>query len=163
MLSKANLANTKYKTYIESLEAELAVWRSGGHVEQADWVTSDKPALKKAPTSPSPSTPARSMTPVNPAIESLRGDLDSRPQTPTVVGLEKDERDDFLKRENELSDQLASKESALVAADKLVTELREELTFLKEQEASVSKVRFLKSHLFVDVPLMQCHTFRRTN
>ncbi|KIM87108.1 hypothetical protein PILCRDRAFT_95952 [Piloderma croceum F 1598] len=145
MLSKANLANTKYKTYIESLEAELAVWRSGGHVEQADWVTSDKPALKKAPASPSPSTPARSMTPVNPAIESLRGDLDSRPQTPTVVGLEKDERDDFLKRENELSDQLASKESALVAADKLVTELREELTFLKEQEASVSKENKLMS------------------
>jgi kinesin family member 5 len=163
MLSKVNLANTKYKTYIESLEAELAVWRSGGHVEQADWVTSDKPALKKAPASPSPSTPARSMTPVNPAIESLRGDLDSRPQTPTVVGLEKDERDDFLKRENELSDQLASKESALVAADKLVTELREELTFLKEQEASVSKVRFLKSYLSVDVPLMQCFASRRTN
>jgi kinesin family member 5 len=163
MLSKANLANTKYKTYIESLEAELAVWRSGGHVEQADWVTSDKPAPKKAPASPSPSTPARSMTPVNPAIEILRGDLESRPQTPTVVGLEKDERDDFLKRENELSDQLALKESALLAADKLVTELREELTFLKEQEASVSKVRFLKSHLSVDGPLMQCYASRRTS
>jgi kinesin family protein 5 len=80
------------------------------------------------------------MTPVNPAVEGLRGDLDSRPPTPTVVGLEKDERDDFLRRENELSDVLAEKESALVAADKLVKELREELTFLKEQEASVSKV-----------------------
>jgi kinesin family protein 5 len=75
-----------------------------------------------------------------PRIEGLRGDLESRPQTPTVVGLDKDERDEFLKRENELSDQLASKESALVAADKLVSELREELTFLKEQETTVSKV-----------------------
>lgn len=82
------------------------------------------------------------MTPVNPVIEGLRGDLESRPPTPTVVGLEKDERDDFLRRENELSDSLAEKESALVAADKLVKELREELAFLKEQEASVSKVRF---------------------
>jgi kinesin family protein 5 len=142
MLSKANLANTKHKAYIESLEAELAIWRSGGHVEQTEWVTSDKPATKKTIASPSPSTPARSMTPVNPAIEGLRADLESRPQTPTVVGLEKDERDDFLKRENELSDQLASKESVLVAADKLVSELREELSFLKEQEASVSKVGF---------------------
>lgn len=144
LLSKANIANTKYKTYIETLEAELAIWRSGGHVEQADWATSDKPmsaaAPKKAATSPTPSTPVRSMTPVNPAIEGLRGDLDSRPQTPTVVGLDKDEREDFLKRENELSDQLALKESALIAADKLVSELREELTFLKEQEASISKV-----------------------
>jgi kinesin family protein 5 len=163
MLSKANLANTKYKTYIESLEAELAIWRSGGHVEQTDWVSSDKPAAKKPPASPSPSTPARSMTPANPTIEGLRGDLDSRPQTPTVVGLEKDERDDFLKRENELSDQLALKESALVAADKLVTELREELTFLKEQEASVSKVRSSVSHLSINLPLTQSHAFRRTN
>jgi len=80
------------------------------------------------------------MTPVNPAIEGLK-DLDSRPQTPTVVGLDKDERDEFLKRENELSDQLAEKEGALVAADKLVKELKEELVFLKEQEASSSKVR----------------------
>lgn len=77
---------------------------------------------------------------MNPALEGLRSDLDSRPQTPTVVGLDKDEREEFLKRENELSDQLAEKESALAAARKLVEELREELAFLKEQEGSLSKV-----------------------
>jgi kinesin family protein 5 len=49
------------------------------------------------------------MTPINPTIESLRGVIDSRPQTPTVLGLEKDEREEFLKRENELTDQLAEK------------------------------------------------------
>ena len=80
------------------------------------------------------------MTPVNPSVEGLRSDLESRPQTPTVIGLDKDEREDFLKRENELSDSLAEKESALVAADKLVKELREELAFLKEQEAAVNQV-----------------------
>ena len=80
------------------------------------------------------------MTPVNPAIESLRGDLESRPQTPTVIGLDKDEREEFLRRENELSDTLAEKESALSTADKLVKELKEGLAFLKEQEASVNKV-----------------------
>ena len=58
-----------------------------------------------------------------------------------MIGLDKDEREDFLKRENELSDSLAEKESALVAADKLVKELREELAFLKEQEAAVNQVR----------------------
>lgn len=57
-----------------------------------------------------------------------------------MVGLDKDEREDFLKRENELSDALAEKESNLVAAEKLVKELREELTFLKEQEAGLNKV-----------------------
>jgi len=80
------------------------------------------------------------MTPVNPSIEGLRSDLESRPQTPTVVGLDKDEREDFLRRENELSDALAEKESTVSAAERLVKELKEELAYLKEQEASVNKV-----------------------
>jgi kinesin family protein 5 len=62
----------------------------------------------------------------------------SRPQTPVgVVALEKDKREDFLRTEKNLSDALVEKELALVTADKLVKELREELAFLKEQEASV--------------------------
>jgi kinesin family protein 5 len=65
--------------------------------------------------------------------------LDSRPQTPTVVGLDKDERDEFLKRENELLDQVAEKESGLVARDNLIKEIREELSFVKEQETAASK------------------------
>ncbi|KAI0957327.1 hypothetical protein AcW1_005753 [Taiwanofungus camphoratus] len=145
LLAKAQAANSSYQKYIAALEAELAIWRAGGQVDQADWASSDKAGApvsaatpKKPPTSPTPST-ARSMTPVNPALEGLRSDLDSRPQTPTVIGLDKDEREEFLKRENELSDQLAEKESALNAAHKLVGELKEELTFLKEQEASLSK------------------------
>lgn len=153
LLQKANVANTSYQKYIAVLEAELAIWRNGGHVEQTEWATSAKggtsaaagaTAPKKPPVSPTPSTPlpsSRSMTPVNPIIEGLRGDLESRPQTPTVVGLDKDEREDFLKRENELSDSLAERESALLAAEKLVKELKEELAFLKDQEASVNKVR----------------------
>ncbi|KAG5638377.1 hypothetical protein H0H81_000388 [Sphagnurus paluster] len=146
LLAKANLANTNYQKYIAALDAELAIWRAGGHVEQSEWASSAKaasaPAAATKKPSTSPSTPlpsSRSMTPIIPAIEGLRGDLDSRPQTPTVIGLDKDEREDFLKRENELSDSLAEKESALLAADKIVKELREELSFLKEQEASVNK------------------------
>lgn len=153
LLGKAQAANVSYQKYIAALEAELAIWRSGGHVEEVEWATPGKsgapaaPAAaaptKKTPSSSSPSTPApssRSLTPVpiNPTIEGLRSD-DSRPQTPTVVGLEKDEREDFLRRENEISDQLAERESALVAAEKLIKELKEELVFLKEQEASVNK------------------------
>ncbi|KAI0093926.1 kinesin heavy chain [Irpex rosettiformis] len=142
LLAKAQAANTSYQKYISALEAELAIWRSGGHVEQSEWATSDKPgtATKKPPpaSSPTPSS-TRSMTPVIPALEGIKSELDSRPQTPTVVGLDKDEREEFLKRENELSDQLAEKESALTAARKLVDELKEELAFLKEQEASENK------------------------
>ncbi|KAG7092475.1 hypothetical protein E1B28_008827 [Marasmius oreades] len=152
LLAKAQAANTSYQKYIAALEAELAIWRSGASVEEAEWATPTKSgapvsatttaSTKKPPTSPTPSTPmstSRSMTPVNPTLEGLRSELDSRPQTPTVVGLDKDEREDFLRRENELSDALAERESALKTAEKLVKELKEELTFLKEQEATVSK------------------------
>ena len=83
---------------------------------------------------------SRSMTPINQGVEGLRTEFESRPQTPTVIGLDKDEREEFLRRENELSDFLAEKESALVAAEKLIRELKEELAFLKEQEAGVNKV-----------------------
>jgi kinesin family protein 5 len=159
MLKKSQAANVTYQAYIVALEAELGVWRSGGHVDQGDWATPDKATSGgttiKRPTSTTPSTPGRSMTPVIPALQDLRGDLDSRPQTPTVVGLDKDERDDFLRRENELSDLLAEKvcfygsseyfcqpfqqETALRTQQKLVAEIKEELAFLKEQEASTSR------------------------
>ncbi|KAF8590607.1 kinesin heavy chain [Ramaria rubella] len=143
LLKKAQMANTSYQAYIAALEAELSVWRSGGRVEPGEYAVADKtgPSISTPKRSPVPSTPstARSLTPSIPAVESLRGDLDSRPPTPTVVGLEKDEREDFLKRENELSDQLAEKESSLVAQQKLVQEIREELTFVKDSEVSLSK------------------------
>ena len=154
LLAKAQLANTSYQKYIAALEAEIARWRGGEQVDEAEWALPGKPGslsaatayAKKAPTSTTPSTPAstsRSMTPVNPVIEGLRTDLESRPQTPTVIGLDKDEREDFLKRENELSDALADRESVLAATEKLVKELREELAFLKEQETAVNKVNIV--------------------
>ena len=156
LLAKAQAANTSYQKYIAALETELAVWRNGGNVPQPEWATSDKAsagtAPKKAPptSSSTPSTPpvrSGAVTPVNPLVEGLRGDLESRPQTPTVVGLDKDEREEFLKRENDLSDQLAEKERALNAAEKLVSELKEELSFLKDQEFSLSNVRTSKLEL----------------
>ncbi|KAH9981276.1 kinesin heavy chain [Lactifluus volemus] len=143
LLQKAQISNDSFQKKIAALEAELAIWRAGGSVDPSEYVpiTGDKAGSatmpRKTPTSPTPST-TRSATPVNPALEGLK-DIDSRPQTPTVIGLDKDEREEFLKRENELSDQLAEREGALVAAEKLVKELKEELAFLKEQEAASSK------------------------
>ena len=64
------------------------------------------------------------------------------------MGLDKDEREEFLKRENDLSDQLAEKERVLNAAEKLVSELKEELSFLKDQESSLSNVRPFNLGLF---------------
>jgi kinesin family protein 5 len=123
LLKKAQAANSAYATYLAALESELAQWRAGAVVDQSEWALPEKSGAaglpgagppapgtgKRTPASPPPTGTSRSMTPINPTIESLRGVLDSRPQTPTVLGLEKDEREEFLKRENELSDQLAEK------------------------------------------------------
>ncbi|KAF7363487.1 Kinesin heavy chain [Mycena sanguinolenta] len=154
LLAKAQAANTTYQKHIAALEAELAIWRSGGHVAESDWAkvgsgasaaaAPKKEAPPASPASAGPTTPvatSRSLTPVHPGIEGLRTEelQFSRPQTPVSIALEKDEREDFLRRENELSDALAEKETALATAEKLVKELREELAFLKEQEAGVNK------------------------
>lgn len=141
LLKKAQLSNSSHQTYISALEAELSIWRSGGSVEPSKWATSDSPkvvgGVKKTSA---PSTSPRPATPVNPLIDNLRSEMiDSRPQTPTVVGMDKDERDEFLKRENELTDQLADKEASLGASQKLVAEMREELAFIKEQDSSLSR------------------------
>ncbi|KAK7014832.1 kinesin heavy chain [Favolaschia claudopus] len=39
LLAKAQAANTTYQKHIAALEAELAIWRSGGRVEESDWAT----------------------------------------------------------------------------------------------------------------------------
>ncbi|KAF6220064.1 hypothetical protein HO133_003195 [Letharia lupina] len=68
-------------------------------------------------------TPSRS--------ESRTGD---RASTPSIV-LEKDEREEFLRRENELQDQVAEKESQLSTAEQALKEAKGELQFLKENKA----------------------------
>ncbi|KZO95289.1 kinesin heavy chain [Calocera viscosa TUFC12733] len=128
LLKKAQTDNAAFQKLIGELESELATWRSGEEVDPANWVKGSGAPVKKAPT---PSTPVRSSTPVNPLVEGLRGDLDSRPDTPTVIGLDKDERDEFLRRENELTDQLGEKESQLSAAEQELIILRAELSALR--------------------------------
>lgn len=155
LLKKSQSEAARYQQYIAALEAELKVWRSGGTVP-----ASERAELGKAVAAPStlpastatastdsaatPSTRPASATGPRPqtpaavaAVEGLR-DLASRPDTPTAVSLDKDEREEFLRRENELSDQIADKESALKAAQTSLKDARDELAFYKERESSLS-------------------------
>lgn len=120
LLKKAQRDNGNYAAYVALLEAEIKTWREGGKVEQSEWVsmetairsgTSSAVEASASPQLPSTASPApsRPYTPSNPLVDALRDDNSSRPETPTVVGLDKDEREDFLRRENELSDALAEK------------------------------------------------------
>ena len=131
-----------FEKYISNIDTEVQVWRSGETVPRDRWV----PPFGKEPStkagelrSPRPETPsrqlevARSETPAR--SDSRLGD---RSSTPSVI-LEKDEREEFLKRENELQDQLAEKETQASNAEKMLQETREELKSLRENNLRTNK------------------------
>ncbi|GAA6062684.1 hypothetical protein JCM10212_002507 [Sporobolomyces blumeae] len=148
LLKKAQRDCANYGAYLALLEEEVNLWRNGGQVEKEQWATMEKALglgegeLEKlvgagsagsASGTGSISAGSRSgrATPRLPQMERIGEGEVSRPMTP----LEKDEREDFLRRQNDLEDQLANTESQLSTQEKIIQDLREELSSLKEQEA----------------------------
>lgn len=124
-----------YKSYIAALENEISMWRSGKRVPETSWASMDgaksKPsgaAAAGAPITP-PQTPA-------PAFK-LSTDDDSRPSTPAMV-LGKDEKEEFIKREQELLEQITEKVAELSNREKQVGEIQEMLEELKDKEKEAS-------------------------
>lgn len=143
LLKKAQNQVITYEVYVSSLEGEVQTWRSGETVPKDKWapplangIVAGNRAESRAGR---PGTPSRlqevgrSETPSR--SESRAGD---RTSTPSIV-LEKDEREDFLRRENELQDQVAEKESHLSMAERALKEAKEELQFLKENSSRTSR------------------------
>ncbi|KAG9193891.1 Kinesin heavy chain [Alternaria panax] len=144
MLKKVQGQMTTFESYIGTLEGEVTLWRQGETVPKDKWVPPLEVAPssgKKAPAAPRPGTPSRleatrnSETPT-PRSDS-RMDLD-RAGTPSIP-LDKDEKDDFLRRENELQDQVAEKESQLAKAEDQLKSAKEELQYYKERDAKTNK------------------------
>ncbi|KAI0850463.1 kinesin-domain-containing protein [Daldinia vernicosa] len=138
MLAKAKTNITTFETYISNLEVELQLWRGGETVPKDRWVpaiSADGVLSTRADSrTHRPSTPSR-------LIPESRADtpgLADRSGTPSLP-LDKDEREEFLRRENELQDQLAEKESAVATAEKSLLESKEELSFLKEHDSKLGK------------------------
>lgn len=122
LLKKTVAELAAVREHTAALEEEVKQWRSGAKVDKDQWTApmanpsaaSTFAARKFASPAP-PQTPgssgsiSRSVTPggIWPSA------LDSRPDTPTATMsvMSADEREEFLKRENELSDQLAEKVS----------------------------------------------------
>lgn len=144
LLKRAQADVGRYQNYIASLEAELKIWRAGGKVPESEWAEMSKVAAAvnaagEGSAPPAAKGPGSSLArPQTPAVEGLR-ELSSRPETPTAVSMDKDEREEFLRRENELADQVAEKETALRKAEEALRESRDELSFYKEQEATLGK------------------------
>jgi len=142
LLKKAQSQVTTFESYVTNVESELQQWRNGEPVPRERWT----PSLSKEPAAATrerlPATPhrlqssdgRRSETPSRP---DSRMDLE-RAATPSIA-LEKDEKEEFLRRENELQDQLAEKESQFVKMEQSLKEAKEELQVLKEHDTRTNK------------------------
>ncbi|KAG6158016.1 Kinesin heavy chain [Claviceps purpurea] len=135
LLKKAQGQVTSFESYISTLEGEIQLWRSGEAVPKERWAQPGENFVTRAePKTPRPSTPSRLAT-------------ESRSETPMTMDrastpslqLEKDEREEFLRRENELQDQLAERESLATAAEKTLRETKEEMAYLKEHDSKLGK------------------------
>ncbi|MCJ1435335.1 Kinesin heavy chain [Xylographa pallens] len=143
LLKKAQSQVITYENYVASLEGEVQLWRGGEAVPRERWAAplagEGVNGVKAEAKAPRPGTPSylqadsRSDTPSRP--DSRIGD---RSSTPSVV-LDKDEREEFLRRENELQDQIAEKETQVAAAEKGLQEAKEELQYLKDSTSRSSK------------------------
>ncbi|KAG2230867.1 hypothetical protein INT48_003030 [Thamnidium elegans] len=134
LLKKVKTETVTFRAYITALEGEVSIWRSGNVVPEDRWVTMDKVTRGEFTTS----SAASSLPPASGFKSPIPLDDLSRPATPAIV-LEKDEREEFLKRENELMDQITEKESELAHHEKLLDSLKEEMNYYKEQELSVTQ------------------------
>ena len=145
LLKKAQSQVTTYENYVASLEGEVQAWRGGESVPKEKWappLAADAVSGARAESRAQagrPGTPSRlhelgrSETPSR--SESRVGD---RSSTPSIV-LEKDEREEFLRRENELQDQVSEKETQLSTAEQSLKETREELQYLKHSSLQTGK------------------------
>jgi kinesin family protein 5 len=118
LLKKTVTELASVREHAASLEEEVKIWRSGGQVDKSDWAGSapsngTSASLARKLMSPTPATPgsssaiSRAGTPGG-----LMGSaVDSRPETPYGSVSSADEREEFLRRENDLSDQLAERVS----------------------------------------------------
>ena len=138
LLRKAQNQVTSFESYISALESEVNVWRSGEPVPKDRWTRSDAfssgAAASKAEPRP-PSTPSRLQQEMTPRAESRAGD---RSSTPSLF-LDRDEREEFLRRENELQDQISEKETQIFNVERSLLEARDELKGLKENTTRAGK------------------------
>ncbi|PSR77298.1 kinesin heavy chain [Coniella lustricola] len=135
LLGKAKTQITTFENYIVNLEGEVQLWRAGEAVPKEKWIpplSADGIQTKSLPTRPA--TPSKLIS-------------DSRAETPAIseragtpsIPMDKDEREEFLRRENELQDQLSERESQAVSAEKALRETKEELSIIKEHDGKLGK------------------------
>lgn len=157
LLGKAKTQITTFESYMGNLEGEIQLWRAGETVPKEKWVQFISRDGSSGPTSSSTSasagagsnaaaarssaaTPARPSTPSRlvPESRSETPAISERAGTPSLP-MDKDEREEFLRRENELQDQIADKENQAALSEKQLAEAKEELQIVKEHDSKLGK------------------------
>lgn len=144
LLKKAQNQVITYEIYLSSLEGEVQSWRSGETVPKERWTLSsggDNILGARADfRTQTPGTPSRLQADFGRSEPQSRSELgiSDRSSTPSIV-LEKDEREEFLRQENELQDQIAEKETQLNSVAKSFREAKEEAQYLKENNRRIAK------------------------
>ncbi|KAJ3162485.1 hypothetical protein HDU86_004967 [Geranomyces michiganensis] len=139
---KADLASMQ--TYCHALEQEINVWRSGGMVSEKDWVTALDLANPPSEAKPTPSTSAPLPLP---SVADL-----TRASTPAIATTD-DEREEFLRRENELSDQLAEKEAELEQVKAQMEALTIEVTAMRTGDSKLENDNKILAAAIADLHL----------
>lgn len=145
LLRKAQNQVTSFENYVSALESEVQVWRNGETVPKDNWTPARSAeaisGTKVDARPPRPSTPStQARLPDASRADTPRPDsrVGDRSSTPSLV-LEKDEREEFLRRENELQDQVTEKETHIINVESSLREAKEELKGLKENTSRSGK------------------------
>ncbi|KAL9614019.1 MAG: hypothetical protein Q9167_001499 [Letrouitia subvulpina] len=143
LLKKAQHQVMTYENYVANLEGEIQLWRGGETVPKERWTTAlggDTTGVKSESRAPRPATPSRLQTDLSRSETPSRSEsrVGDRSSTPSLV-LDRDEREEFLRRENELQDQIAEKETQVSTAERSLEQAKEEIKFLKENTVRSNK------------------------
>ncbi|GHJ84108.1 hypothetical protein NliqN6_0510 [Naganishia liquefaciens] len=139
MLAKCRGELAWCETYKDALVGEVSVWRTGGTVDEAEWATEERIRAGTGATG-SAAQPTQKRPPSSLLSPSLTSSTPSRSASPSVPGTGRDtpslprlDLDEFLRRENELNDVIAEKESALAEKSRENEQLRRQLEGLQQR------------------------------
>lgn len=135
-LRKAKQDAVTYQEYSTALEGEVMIWRTGGSVSQEKWAKLRLDGMSSAGASLNSANRVDALRELTGSpVQSLR----SGTPLPGTATLERDEKDEFLRRENELQDQIAERESALSRHEESMLKMKTELEALRGQSAESTK------------------------
>ena len=142
LLKSTNTEIGKLKEYVKKLESELKVWRSGGTVTPETSIL-----IESRPSTPTVSSPLSELGVV---MSPSTADALNKLQNLSV-----DERDEFLNRENDLMDQLSSKETQFESVSKKLDIMTVELKVAQERETLLANENkdMLKAHAAIKLEL----------